>query len=548
LKVNRIALGQINTTVGDFGYNVGKIVDFARRAETQGAQLVCFPELSVCGYPPQDLVERPAFMRANERALREIAKRVDNIDVVVGYVENNLSQIGKPAFNAAAWISGGEVVSRHYKSLLPSYDVFNENRYFEEGSVVIPAGPEGDCAVTICEDIWNEAGYENKYSQVTYARHPLEEAAAFNPEFVINISASPFIRGKDRYRNKFFKFLARKYAVPLIVCNQVGGNDSLIFDGNSTVINASGEVLAKANAFEEQLLVVDLDGKTSEPVFPEEVESVYEALKLGLKDYLDKCGFENVVLGLSGGIDSSLTASIAVDALGKERVLGLMLPTDISSEESVIHARKLAANLGVETKVIHIQNLFDGYLDLLAEDFAGTGWDTTEENLQARIRGNILMAFSNKYNRMLLASGNKSELAVGYCTLYGDMTGGMGVISDVPKTMVYELAGYCNRSGEVIPSEIIEKPPAAELSPGQVDQDDLPSYEILDEIIERYVELNQTPEEIIEKGLDPIVVEDVVHRIDYNEYKRQQSPVGLKVTSKSFGAGRAMPIAQRFEP
>ncbi|MFP4687169.1 MAG: NAD+ synthase [bacterium] len=544
----KIALAQINTIIGDFEYNFKKIVDFAARAKKQGAELVIFPELSVCGYPPRDLLERPAFIEKNRQVLQRIARQTRGIDLLIGYVEKNESKIGNPIYNAAAWLSSGQIVSKHYKSLLPSYDVFNESRYFEEGSVVIPGGPDENIAVTICEDIWNEPRFKSPYSPGSYARHPLEEAAIFQPDFAVNISASPFVRGKDRYRIEFFKYVAKKYKIPLLVCNQVGGNDALVFDGNSVAINSSGEVIARANAFAEDLLIVDLSAPSAKEKFVSESATVYEALKLGLKDYLRKCGFEKVVLGLSGGIDSSLSAAIAVDALGPENVLGLLMPSAISSRGSVTHARKLADNLEIETRLLKIQGLFDGYLDLLADEFEGLERDTTEENIQARIRGNLLMAFSNKYGHMLLASGNKSELAVGYCTLYGDMTGGMGVISDVPKTMVYELAEYRNSLGPVIPREIIEKPPSAELSLDQVDQDDLPPYEILDEIIERYVELHQSPAEIIGSGLEAEVVRDVVHRIDYNEYKRQQSPVGLKVTSKSFGAGRVMPIAQRFEP
>ena len=548
MQYKRIAVGQINTTVGAFEENVNKIVDFSNRAARQGAELICFPELAVCGYPPMDLLERPAFVEKNLDAVEEVAGRVENIEVVFGYVEKSNSSVGKPIYNAAAWVEEGEVVSRHFKSLLPTYDVFNESRYFEEGAVVVPGGPDENCAVTICEDIWNEPEVSESYHRELYARHPLDEAQKYNPELAINISSSPFVRGKVKYRHKLFKHLTEKYNLPLVVANQVGGNDSLVFDGNSMVLSEQGEVIGQAAGFEEELLIVDMDDKTCAPSFQSEEKTIYSALQLGLSDYMDKCGFESVVLGISGGIDSSLTATIAADTLGPENVMGLMMPTEISSDESVEHARQLIDNLGIESRLVPVQEVFEGYLDLLEDEFAGEQWDTTEENLQARVRGNILMAFSNKYGYLVLAPGNKSELAVGYCTLYGDMTGGMGVISDVPKTMVYDLARWRNELEPVIPEEIIEKPPSAELSPGQIDQDDLPPYDLLDEIIQRYVELHQSPAEMIRQGLDYQVVNEVVKMIDRNEYKRQQAAVGLKVTSKSLGTGRIMPIAQQFDP
>ncbi len=548
MKYNRIAVGQINTTVGAFEENVDKIVDFSKRAAEKGAELICFPELAVCGYPPMDLLERPTFVEKNKDAVEEIAERVEEIEVIFGYVEESNSSVGKPIHNAAAWVKGGEVISRHFKSLLPTYDVFNESRYFEEGAVVVPGGPDENCAVTICEDIWNEPEVSESYHRELYARHPLDEAQKYNPELAINIASSPFVREKIKYRHKLFKHLTEKYSLPLVVANQVGGNDSLVFDGNSMVLNDRGEVLGQAAGFAEELLVVDMDGPVEKPSFESEEKTIYRALKLGLSDYMDKCGFESVVLGISGGIDSALTATIAADTLGCENVLGIMMPTEISSEESIEHARQLIDNLGIEFRLIPVQEVFEGYLERLEDEFTGKQWDTTEENLQARVRGNFLMAFSNKFGHLVLAPGNKSELAVGYCTLYGDMTGGMGVISDVPKTMVYDLARWRNEIEEVIPEEIIKKPPSAELSPGQVDQDDLPPYKLLDEIIQRYVELHQSPAEIVRQGLDHQVVYEVVKMIDRNEYKRQQAAVGLKVTSKSLGTGRIMPIAQQFDP
>ncbi len=546
--MKRIAIGQINTTIGDFEGNLSRIVEYAREAAREGAQLICFPELALCGYPPQDLVEIPSFVESNRRALEGLADRVDGIDVLVGHVEPNRRDVGKPVHNAASLVRGGEIAATFSKSLLPTYDVFNEARYFEPASRADFLPGPGQVGVTICEDIWNDPEFPGTFNQPRYERNPLEELRENGAEVVLNLAASPFVRGKDRFRHEMYSRLAEKYGVTLVACNLVGGNDALVFDGNSMVFNDRGELLASARSFEEDLLVVDLQGEPRDFEPPGEVETVFRTLTLGLSDYFKKCGVSRGVVGKSGGIDSSMTAAVANEAIGAMNVLGVMMPSEISSEASLTDAEKLADNLSIETRIFPIQEVFESYLGLFEEEFAGLGWDTTEENLQARVRGNILMALSNKYGHIVLSTGNKSELAVGYCTLYGDMTGGIGVLSDVPKTTVYELARWVNRNreGEIIPESVIEKPPSAELAPDQRDQDELPPYELLDRVIERYVERRQSRRQIVESGFDPDLVDDVIGRIDANEYKRQQAPLGLKVTSRALGAGRVMPIAHRF--
>ncbi|MFB6347149.1 MAG: NAD+ synthase, partial [bacterium] len=484
-----------------------------------------------------------------QTVLDELITSISGIDAVVGYADRNSGGVGKRAYNAAALISEGELRTVHHKLLLPTYDVFDEARHFDAGGTVTQFGENNSVGLSICEDIWNDPEVTANYGQPRYEVNPLEMFDTEDLDILINVSASPFVRGKDRDRTEMIRKLADKYDLAMAFCNTIGGNDSLIFDGNSVVVDASGEILQKGASFAEDLLMVEFPGE--EPLtsvsFPSEVESVYDGLTLGLRDYLDKCGFEKALVGLSGGIDSSLTAALAVDALGEENVLGVMMPSEISSEESVEDARGLADNLGIGTRLFPIRELFKGYLQLFDDEFQGMPWDHTEENLQARIRGNILMALSNKYGHILLTTGNKSELAVGYCTLYGDMNGGLAVISDVPKTMVYELCEFRNSRSHVIPRRVFEKPPSAELSPDQKDEDELPPYSVLDDIIRYYVEEHMPPEDIVEEGYDESVVRDVVKRIDLNEYKRQQAPIGLKITSKSFSMGWRMPIAQNFE-
>ena len=578
----RVALAQINPTVGDIAANSARIVDFARCARSQGAALVVFPELAVTGYPPKDLLLKSQFVQDNLRAVERIAADVGpGIDVIVGYADRNTNPVGRPLHNAVALLRDGKVVSRHFKTLLPTYDVFDESRYFEPGPVsetenLVRIGGV-TAGLTICEDLWND---EKLIPRRLYHRNPIADLEAAGAEVLINSSASPFVVGKHAFRLELFGAQVKHHGCPLVYVNQVGGNDELVFDGNSVAFDAGGNVIAQAKAFEEDLLVVEVPRQCDTgvpPVLgarrlseirsvdahttlhgrdalvtlaPNALESIYHALVLGLRDYVRKCGFKSVVLGLSGGIDSALTAALAVAALGKDKVVGVAMPSRFSSEHSIADARALAENLGIEFHVFPIKSIHDEYEQTLAPAFAGRERDVTEENLQARVRGALLMAFSNKFNHLLLTTGNKSEIAVGYCTLYGDMCGGLAVISDVPKTTVWELSRWINaREGrEVIPRSSIEKVPSAELRPNQTDQDSLPPYEILDAILFRYVEEEQGVAEIIAAGLDPAVVTRVVKLIDRSEYKRRQAPPGLKVTSRAFGFGRRMPIAQNYQP
>jgi NAD+ synthetase len=483
-----------------------------------------------------------------------VASRVERgIDVVVGYAERNESGIGKPLHNAAAVLRDGKVVSRHFKTLLPTYDVFDEVRYFEPGTAsetgnLVRIG-DRTVGLSVCEDLWND---ERLIERRLYKQNPIADLNAAGAQVLFNLSASPYVVNKHEFRLELFGAQARRYGSPLVFVNQVGGNDELLFDGNSVLFDATGKPIAHAKDFEEDLVVADLPtmGENRLEIPSRGIESIYKALVLGLRDYVRKCGFKSVVLGLSGGIDSALTAALAVDALGKDKVVGVTMPSRYSSEGSVNDARALAKNLGIQFHVVPIADVHQAYERTLAEQFTGREPDVTEENLQARIRGAILMAFSNKFNHLLLTTGNKSELAVGYCTLYGDMCGGLAVISDVPKTMVWELARWMNQhSGrEVIPRSSIEKVPSAELRPNQTDQDSLPPYEVLDAILHEYVEEEKAASEIMADGFDPAVVAKVVKLIDRSEYKRRQAAPGLKVTSRAFGFGRRMPIAQNYVP
>ncbi|HWE03816.1 MAG TPA: NAD+ synthase [Tepidisphaeraceae bacterium] len=568
----RIALAQINPTVGDLAGNVRKIVDFITKAKTAGAQLVVFPELAVTGYPPKDLLLKPQFIADNLRALHLIASCVAGIDAVVGYVEPNPQPVGRQLHNAVALLRDGAVVSRHFKKLLPTYDVFDEGRYFEPGprddrhNVVAVAGRR--VGLSVCEDLWND---EKMAPHQLYHVNPIADLHAAGAEVMVNASASPFVVAKHQFRLALFASQAKQFGAPLVYVNQVGGNDELVFDGNSVVVDARGNVIAQAKDFEEDLLVVDLPAKAwqaedaapasvkrvadrvgdidGQQHSPEGIASIYKALVLGLGDYVRKCNFKSVVLGLSGGIDSALTAALAVAAFGPGQVLGIAMPSRFSSEGSIADARALAENLGIAFQIVPIQPAHEAYETMLAAAFVGQAPDVTEENIQARVRGAILMAFSNKFNHLLLTTGNKSELAVGYCTLYGDMCGGLAVISDVPKTVVYQLSHYVNqRAGrDLIPADTITKPPSAELRANQTDQDSLPPYDVLDAILNRYVEEEKGVAQIISEGFDPATVHRVVKLIDRSEYKRRQAAPGLKVTSRAFGFGRRMPIAQNYD-
>jgi NAD+ synthase (glutamine-hydrolysing) len=553
----RIALAQINPTVGDLPYNVRRHQAFIERARSAGATLVVFPELSVIGYPPRDLLLKPQFVQDNLDAVAAIARGVSGIDVIVGYAERNADPAGRPLHNAVAVLRDGKIASKHFKTLLPTYDVFDESRYFEPGPMNATENlfkVNGTIiGQSICEDLWND---ENLIARRLYHRNPIADLNAAGAELLVNASASPFVVDKQRFRVELFGEQVRRFGKPLVYVNQVGGNDELIFDGNSMVFDAGGNVIARAKAFEEDLLVVDLNaGGTGVPPVPDQgrvahaTQDIYQALLLGLRDYTRKCGFKSVVLGLSGGIDSALTAALAVDAIGRDRVVGVALPSRFSSDHSVDDARQLAANLGIAFHVIPIAAMHDAFEQTLAASFAGRPADVTEENLQARIRGATLMAFSNKFNHLLLTTGNKSEMAVGYSTLYGDMCGGLNLIGDVPKTTVYELSEWINKQAgrEVIPANTIHKAPSAELRPDQTDQQSLPPYPILDAILHRYVEEDRSAADIVADGFDPATVMKVIRLIDRSEYKRRQAAPTLKVTSRAFGTGRRMPIAQRYE-
>lgn len=547
----RIALAQLNPTVGDFSGNVSAMVRASQQAADQGAEVVVFPELSLPGYPPRDLVEKSSFLDRNEEELHRLARETANLEVSVicGYASRSGHVTGKRALNSAAVLERGEIAFRQHKTLLPTYDVFDEARYFHPADSVEVCNLRGRrVALTICEDAWNDRTY---WQQRLYQRDPVEELFGAGAEMLLCINASPYSMGKRDVRRRIYSSAAKKYGKPVLYVNQVGGNDQLVFDGSSFAMNASGEVIASARSFAEDLVLVDLCNNTGDrrEDFPDEPEAVYEALVLGTRDYIRKCGFKSVLIGLSGGIDSSITAAIAVEAIGKENVMGVAMPGPFSTDHSVRDAKDMAERLGIRCELIPITNSYRCMVTELAPVFAGKKSDVTEENIQARLRGVTLMALSNKTGAMVLTTGNKSELAVGYCTLYGDMCGGLAVISDVPKTLVYELSRIANkRLGNPIPESVFTKAPSAELRPDQKDSDSLPEYEVLDPILEAYIEQNLAPKVIASHLKLPIeLVQDIVTKVDRNEYKRQQAAPGLKVTSKAFGIGRRYPIAQKYK-
>ena len=555
----KICLAQINPTVGAFEQNVKKICRFINTAKKKGADLIVFPEMCIVGYPPKDLLELSGFVDSNLKALEEVRNNVTGISAIVGFVDRNAGQRGKNLYNAAAYINNKEIVSRHYKSLLPTYDVFDEDRYFEPAHSISLAKISGrKSGISICEDAW---GANIIWHGKIHHKDPVESMIRQGAEIIINISASPFTIGKQDERLKMLTSHAKKYNVPIVFVNQIGGNDDLVFDGNSLVINKKGVIVDRALSFEEDLLMVEFKGpdisagdskpgsvgkRTQAGAGEDEIESVFKALVLGTRDYVRKCGFKKAVIGLSGGIDSAVTAVIAARALGKGKVLGVTMPSGFSSKGSVKDSKALAKRLGIAFENIPIKSVYNAYTKTLSGVFTGLPFDVTEENLQARIRGKILMAISNKHGYLVLTTGNKSELAVGYCTLYGDMCGGLAVISDIPKTMVYDIAEYINRRKEVIPIHTIEKPPSAELRPDQKDQDSLPPYDILDGVLKAYVEESRDIDDIIGRGFNEALVKDIIKKVDTNEYKRKQAAPGLKVTSKAFGTGRRMPLAQRY--
>ncbi len=541
----KVALAQINTTVGDFAGNEAKILSAYRQGVAAGADLVLFPELATCGYPPRDLLMKKQFITQNLELVERLAKASGQTGLLVGYVGKNESGPGRAATNSAALCQHGKILASRSKMLLPTYDVFDEDRYFEPAKENLPVEFNGEkIGLTVCEDVWND---EDFWRERRYRRNPAAELAAAGAQVILNISASPWQLGKNQTRHRMLGSLAAKVKCPLLYCNLVGGNDELVFDGESLAFNAQGRLTTQGKFFTEDFLMVDTARMEAiEPAALPDEELVFKALVLGLRDYLHKCGFKSAVLGLSGGIDSALTAVLAVEALGQENVRGVSLPSQFSSQGSLDDARLLAKMLGIQYDVIPIQPMFEAARQQLSKVFAGRPEDTTEENIQARLRGVVLMALSNKFGSLLLTTGNKSELAVGYCTLYGDMCGGLAVISDVPKTMVYRLSHWINRAAEIIPSASITKPPSAELRPNQTDQDSLPPYDVLDAVLDAYVVQLRSASEIIGLGFDEATVRRVVRLIDFSEYKRRQSAPGLKVTSKAFGVGRRIPIAQRF--
>jgi NAD+ synthase (glutamine-hydrolysing) len=543
----KISICQINPVIGDFRHNSSLIIEAAGKAVNAGSRLAVFPEMALMGYPPRDLLEKPAFISANLRYLQDLSSAVKGIYILCGYVDRNPDGIGKPLINSVALLHEGKILKKGGKMLLPSYDVFDETRYFEPAKEGLMFELDGSkIGVTICEDIWNVGDIE---AAPRYSQDPVAALTARGADILINISASPFTLNKEGLRMTVLKAASLKHNIPILYCNQVGGNDDLLFDGSSMVVDKCGRLILKAKEFEPDAITWDSDEDydgIKEYSIPEE-ESLFSGLVMGTRDYMGKCGFKKAVLGLSGGIDSSLVAVIARAAIGNENVMGVSLPSPFTSGMSRECARKLAENLKIDFREITITGIFESYKASLAPSFKGLSEDVTEENIQARIRGNILMALSNKFNALLLTTGNKSETATGYCTLYGDMSGGLAVISDVPKTMCYRLARHINRDGEVIPDDIITRPPSAELRHNQKDQDTLPPYDVLDGIVEAVIEKNLSLDEITAMGYNRDIVKDVMRRIVFNEHKRRQAAPGLKVTSKAFGYGRRYPIARGRE-
>ncbi|MEJ6487040.1 NAD+ synthase [Nostoc punctiforme UO1] len=551
----KIAIAQINPTIGDLLLNAQKILEAAQRAASSGARLLLTPELSLCGYPPRDLLLNPSFVEAMGITLQNLAQDLPpNLAVLVGTVEPNPNAHisgGKTLFNSMALLENGKVKQVFYKRLLPTYDVFDERRYFEPGLQANYFTLDNiDIGVTICEDLWNDEEFWGKRS---YTVNPIADLAILGVDLIVNLSASPYTVGKQQFRETMLSHSAVRFQQPIIYANQVGGNDDLIFDGCSFALNRQGEIMSRARGFDTDLMVVEFDEVQSDlllgsvaPVYESEDEEIWQALVLGVRDYARKCRFSKVVLGLSGGIDSAIVAAIATAALGKENVLGVLMPSPYSSEHSISDALALAENLGIKTNLLPIGELMQGFDQTLGDLFAGTEFGLAEENIQSRIRGNLLMAIANKFGYLLLSTGNKSEMAVGYCTLYGDMNGGLAVIADVPKTRVYSLCQWLNRNNEIIPQNVLTKAPSAELKPGQVDQDSLPPYEVLDDILQRLIHNHQSAVQIVAAGHDAVIVDRVIQMVARAEFKRRQAPPGLKITDRAFGTGWRMPIASNW--
>ncbi|MEH2082509.1 MAG: NAD+ synthase [Nostoc sp.] len=551
----KIAIAQINPTIGDLLLNAQKILEAAQQAASSGARLLLTPELSLCGYPPRDLLLNPSFVEAMGITLQNLAQDLPpNLAVLVGTVEPNLQASitgSKTLFNSMALLENGTVKQVFHKRLLPTYDVFDERRYFEEGLQANYFTLDNiHIGVTICEDLWNDEEFWGKRS---YAVNPIADLAILGVDLTVNLSASPYTVAKQQFREIMFRHSAVRFQQPMIYANQVGGNDDLIFDGRSFALNRQGEIISRARGFDTDLLIVEFDEVqrdlqlgSVEPMYESEDEEIWQALVLGVRDYARKCRFSKVVLGLSGGIDSAIVAAIATAALGKENVLGVLMPSPYSSEHSISDAVALAENLGIKTHLLPIGELMQGFDHTLDDLFAGTEFGLAEENIQSRIRGNLLMAIANKFGYLLLSTGNKSEMAVGYCTLYGDMNGGLAVIADVPKTRVYSLCHWLNRNREIIPENVLTKPPSAELKPGQVDQDSLPPYEILDDILQRLIHNYQSAAQIVAAGYNAVIVDKVIQMVARAEFKRRQAPPGLKITDRAFGTGWRMPIASNW--
>jgi NAD+ synthetase len=553
----KIAIAQLNPTIGDLEGNAEKILKAAQRAAQEEVRLLLTPELSLCGYPPRDLLMNPNFVDAIAMKLAELAEKIPaGLAVLVGTVQPNLrsqSTGGKSLFNSVALLENGQIRDVFHKRLLPTYDVFDEDRYFEPGNQPNQFELDGvRIGVTICEDLWND---EEFWGKRTYMLNPIADLAQAGVAFTINLSASPYTVGKQKTRESLLKHGATRFNQPIVYANQVGGNDDLIFDGNSVAVDRQGKVIARACGFEEDWLVIEYDAETQDfrqsSIVPEpicEEAELWAALVLGVRDYVRKCGFSKIVLGLSGGIDSALVAAIAAAAVGAENVLGILMPSPYSSDHSVQDALELAKNLGIQTQILPIGTLMECYDQTLEILFAGTSFGIAEENIQSRIRGTLLMGISNKFGYLLVSTGNKSEMAVGYCTLYGDMNGGLAAIADVPKTRVYKICEWLNQSKMTIPVNILTKAPSAELKPGQKDQDSLPDYDVLDDILDRYIHRHESLSEIVAAGHDAMIVERVAKLIRIAEFKRKQAPPGLKVTDRAFGTGWRMPIASKWIP
>ena len=559
----KIAIAQLNPTIGDIIHNAQQIITAAEEAASQDARILLTPELSLCGYPPRDLLLYPRFIDSMKQQLSAIAQHIPpKLFVLVGTVTVNphaTSKGQKPLFNSMALLAEGKVQKIFHKRLLPTYDVFDEDRYFQMGEAInifsleLPSSSQENLniGVTICEDLWNDEDFWGKRS---YETNPIGDLVNSGVDLIVNLSASPFTVGKNTLREDILRHAVTRHQIPIIYVNQVGANDDLIFDGNSIALNKNGAIVARGQSFESDLIIVELDqhknlvSKSTNRDKTEKTEAaeIFQALVLGVRDYGKKCGFTKVLLGLSGGIDSSLVAAIAAEAMGKDNVLGILMPSPYSSDHSITDAIALGHNLGIKSQKLSIQEAMTAYDHILQPLFADTEFGVAEENIQSRIRGNLLMAISNKFGYLLLSTGNKSEMAVGYCTLYGDMNGGLAVIADVPKTKVFDICRWLNRDSEIIPVNVINKPPSAELKPGQVDQDSLPPYDILDNILNLIIAQHQSEAEVIEAGYEPEVVKRIMKLLSRAEFKRRQAAPVLKITDRAFGTGWRMPIASKW--